>query len=63
MPVKGGATIPLLKDELTHGVRYESREQLRREVFEYIEIYYNTIRRHSTLGYISPAAFEELEVA
>ena len=52
-----------LKVELTHGVRYESREQLRREVFEYIETYYNTVRRHSTIGYISPAAFEALEVA
>lgn len=30
-----------LKVELTHGVRYETRNQLRREVFEYIEAYYN----------------------
>ena len=52
-----------LKVELTHGVRYESREQLCAEVFEYIETYYNTIRRHSTIGYISPTAFEQLEVA
>lgn len=52
-----------LKVELTHGVRYASREQLRAEVLEYIETYYNTIRRHSTIGYISPAAFEQLEVA
>jgi hypothetical protein len=52
-----------LKVELTHGVRYETREQLRPEVFEYIELYYNTVCRHSTLGYISPAAFGEFEVA
>ena len=52
-----------LKVELTHGVRYQSREELRAEVFEYIETYYNTIRRHSTLGYVSPAAFEARNVA
>lgn len=52
-----------LKVELTHGVRYETREQLRREVFEYIEAYYNTVRRHSTINYISPADFEALKVA
>ncbi|HEX9104051.1 MAG TPA: IS3 family transposase, partial [Polyangia bacterium] len=28
-------------------------------VFEYIEAYYNRRRRHSTLGYVSPAAYEE----
>jgi transposase InsO family protein len=52
-----------LKVELTQGVRNASREQRRREVFEYIEIYYNTIHRHNTLRHISPAAFEALEVA
>ena len=43
--------------------RFATREQLRREVFEYIETDYNRIRRHSTLGYISPEAFEALNVA
>jgi len=46
-----------LKVELTHGVRYQARSTLRREVFEYIEIYYNRLRRHSALGLISPATF------
>lgn len=47
-----------LKVELTHGERYPTREHARQAVFEYIETYYNPIRRHSTLGHISPAAFE-----
>jgi transposase InsO family protein len=47
-----------LKVEPTHGERYPSREQARQAVFEYIETYYNPIRRHSALGRISPAAFE-----
>ena len=34
------------------------REQARREVFEYIEVFYNRQRLHSSLGYVSPAAFE-----
>ena len=52
-----------LKVELTHGVRYPTREQVRREVFEYIEAYYNLIRRHSTLGHVSPVTFELQNVA
>ena len=52
-----------LKVELTHGTRYPTREQARRVVFEYIETYYNLVRRHSTLGHLSPAAFELQNVA
>ena len=52
-----------LKVELIHGERFATRHKLRQEVFEYIETDYNTTRRHSALGYISPAAFEALNVA
>ena len=52
-----------LKIELTHGVRYAKRSILRQEVFEYIETYYNRIRRHSALGQVSPEAFERAKVA
>ena len=52
-----------LKKELLHnGGCYGSfgcRDSARRQVFEFIEIYYNRLRRHSTLGYISPCQFEE----
>ena len=34
-------------------------EQAQLEVFEFIEVYYNRQRRHSTLGYLSPSEFEE----
>jgi putative transposase len=38
---------------------YPSRDQARADVFDYIERFYNPRRRHSTLGYVSPVAFEE----
>lgn len=52
-----------LKVELTHGSRYETRAQLRREIFEYIETYYNTVRLHSSNNYTAPNDFELLKVA
>lgn len=52
-----------LKVELTHGSRYETRAQLRREIFEYIETYYNTVRLHSSNNYTTPNDFELLKVA
>ena len=49
----------MLKNELVHHRRYETHEQARREISEYIEIFYNRNRqrRHSRLGNRSPAAF------
>jgi putative transposase len=35
-----------------------TREDARRAIFRYIETWYNRKRRHSTLGYVSPAAYE-----
>ena len=46
-----------LKNELIHHRRYETRDQAKREITEYIEIFYNRQRRHSRLGNLSPAAF------
>lgn len=48
-----------LKRERTDGIRYATREDLRRVLFEYIEVFYNRRRRHSHLGGMSPAKFEE----
>jgi putative transposase len=48
-----------LKKELIHRRSWPDREELRREVFDYIEIFYNATRRHSTLGMLSPARYEE----
>ena len=47
-----------LKVECIHGERFMSRAHMRETVFEYIETDYNRQRRHSTLGHISPEAFE-----
>ena len=49
-----------IKRELIQGAKYESPEQAQQEIFKYIELYYNTKRMHSALGYISPAQFEAL---
>jgi putative transposase len=47
-----------LKRELVHREAYAGRDEARRSVFEYIEVFYNRRRRHSTLGYRSPVEFE-----
>jgi transposase InsO family protein len=41
------------------GDRFERSDEAQRALFEYIEVFYNQRRRHSTIGYISPAAFEQ----
>lgn len=46
-----------LKTELIYHRRYKTRDEARREIFEYIEIFYNRVRLHSTLGYLSPVQF------
>ncbi|OIQ92629.1 IS2 transposase TnpB [mine drainage metagenome] len=45
------------KNERVHGLRYETREEMTAESFEYIEVFYNRKRRHSTLGYKSPEKY------
>ena len=49
-----------LKKELVHHEEYESRVAARRSLFEYIEAFYNTIRKHSALGYKSPVQFQQV---
>jgi putative transposase len=48
-----------LKTERTARKTYRTRDEAKADVFDYIERFYNTKRRHSTLGYLSPIAFEE----
>jgi transposase InsO family protein len=52
-----------LKVEAIHGERFATREMAKAQVFEYIEVYYNRKRLHSTIGYLSPEAFEARQVA
>jgi putative transposase len=47
-----------LKTERIGRKVYRTRDAARADVFDYIERFYNTIRRHSTIGYLSPVAFE-----
>ena len=47
-----------LKKELLQGGVFESHEDARIALFEYIEGYYNTQRKHSSIGYQSPVQFE-----
>ena len=47
-----------LKIELIFWNRYQRREQAKRSIFEYIEIFYNRERLHSSIGYLSPVEFE-----
>jgi putative transposase len=47
-----------LKIELAHGEDYANPQQARSSIFEWIEVFYNRQRRHSSLNYLSPEAFE-----
>lgn len=49
-----------LKRELIYRERYQTRDEAMKSLFEYIEVFYNRQRRHSTLGYLSPLQFEKL---
>ena len=52
-----------LKKELVHRRSWPTRRELISEVFEFVEGFYNTTRRHSTLGYLSPAQFETINIS
>jgi putative transposase len=47
-----------LKTELIYQKEYANHEQARQSIFEYIEVFYNRKRLHSSLGYVSPESFE-----
>jgi transposase InsO family protein len=46
-----------LKIEVVYFEKYQTRAEARQSIFEYIEVFYNRIRRHSALGYLSPLEF------
>lgn len=52
-----------LKQELTHHERFNDREEARRKLFDYIEVFYNRQRLHSALGYRTPAEFERMTLS
>jgi putative transposase len=47
-----------LKGEKLDHEKYETRGQAHAAIDDYIEHFYNTLRRHSTIGYVSPVEFE-----
>ena len=49
-----------LKKELVYGEKYKTRRDARLSIFEYIEVFYNRVRKHSALGYKSPEQFNML---
>ena len=51
--------IATLKTELLYRDRWPTRESAKTAIFEYLEVFYNRTRIHSSLGYRSPAEFEE----
>jgi putative transposase len=51
-----------LKNELTLHERYETRDEARAAIFDYIEVFYNRERQHSHLGGLSPVEFERQRV-
>ena len=52
-----------LKRELADGADWATREDARTAVFEYIEVWYNRQRRHSSLGFLSPVAYEHQQTS
>jgi len=60
---KGWAVPRHRKTEQVHHRMYHSRAEARRDIFGYIEVFYNRVRLHSTLGYLSSAQFESHALA
>jgi transposase InsO family protein len=49
-----------LKEECIHRQSWPTRAQVRRAVFDYIEVFYNRQRLHSSLGYLTPVEYEQI---
>jgi putative transposase len=52
-----------LKTELTHQCKFKTREEAKQIIFEYIEVFYNRIRIHSAIDYLSPVDYEKIQNA
>ena len=50
-----------LKDECVGKIIYLSHDEARLALFIYMEVYYNRVRRHFTLGYVSTLNYEQME--
>ena len=52
------SSVASLKKELVHHKDYQTWENAKASLFEYVEVFYSSQRLHSSLGYKTPAAFE-----
>lgn len=50
-----------IKTEMIHQTKFETREKAKLAIFEYIEVFYNRTRMHSTNDYLSPVHYEEVQ--
>jgi len=50
-----------LKVELVHQLKFQTREEAKQSIFEYIEVFYNRFRMHSSNDYLSPMEYEEAQ--
>ncbi|UCM94702.1 MAG: IS3 family transposase [Candidatus Megaira endosymbiont of Mesostigma viride] len=50
-----------IKMELIYQHKFRTREEAKDAIFEYIEVFYNRIRMHSTNDYLSPVKYEEIQ--
>jgi putative transposase len=50
-----------LKGECVERTCFQTRSEARQAIFEYVECFYNRVRRHSSLGYVSPVAYEQVK--
>ena len=49
-----------LKNELVYHRKFKTREEAKKEITEYIEVFYNWQRRQKRLGYLSPVVYEKM---
>ncbi|MBU0672336.1 MAG: IS3 family transposase, partial [Candidatus Margulisbacteria bacterium] len=52
-----------LKTEHVYFCSFKTREEAKRSLFDYIEVYYNRERRHSSINYMSPDQFEKMAMS
>ena len=50
-----------LKNELVHHQDYQTRQEARSDIFDYIELFYNRRRKHESLGYHTPTAYDSIK--
>ena len=51
-----------IKKELIHRYKFKTRREAAAAIFEYIEVFYNRVRKHSQLGNISPVQFKRMKL-